>query len=252
MKPLSEFLSAHGHREEAQAMALVIGAAVNPELKESRDPDGFAVNPFTGEKKQPGDFRVEMAGPETQIRELSLSAGNGGIREHRETVLSLRGYGSRMDMDAALETVKAAMAQPGRGMEFADYLQPVPEREPYVSLFERPMLADGTKAFERLKTQAVLDGRDLSDFQFVEPKAKEEPEHDRESSKEPKPVQEAAREAAPERPEDLLEEPGEEPDFPEEEEIDFDALMRVGYTLDGRNIDLSTGQEILLEEEMER
>lgn len=137
-------------------------------------------------------------------------------------------------------------------MEFADYLQPVPEREPYVSLFERPMLADGTKAFERLKTQAVLDGRDLSDFQFVEPKAKEEPEHDRESSKEPKPVQEAAREAAPERPEDLLEEPGEEPDFPEEEEIDFDALMRVGYTLDGRNIDLSTGQEILLEEEMER
>lgn len=239
LKALSEFLAGHGHPEEARAMTLVIGAAANPELKESRDMDGFAVNPFTEEKKQPGDFRIEITGPETQITKLGLFAGNGGIRERREPVLSIRGYGSRMDLDLALDTVKKAMEQPGKGLEFADYQQPVPEREPYVSLFDQPMVGDGTRAFERLKNQAVLDGMDLSGFRFVESKAPEE----REQAKEPEREMEPIRETVPE-PEFWEEKPE-----LSEEEIDFDALMRVGYTADGRNIDLSTGQEIFLDEE---
>lgn len=247
LKPLSEFLEAHGHPEDARAMALVMGAVANPELKESRDTDGFAINPFTGEKKVPGDFRVEITGPETQLMRLGLSAGNGGIRERREPVCSLRGYGSRMDLDRALDAVKTAMERPGRGLEFADYQQPVPEREPYVSLFDRPMTGDGTAAFERLKTQAVLDGMDVSGFRFVERPSREERQEP--ETREAEPTREPEREAVPEAPKGDLGLWEEEPLYQGEEDIDYDALMRVGYTADGRNIDLSTGQEIFLEEE---
>lgn len=248
LKAVADFLGSHGHQEYAQAMALLIGAVTNPELKESRDQDGFVINPFTEERKLPGDFRLEITGPETQIMQVGLVASNGGIREERESVLSLRGYGSRMDLESALETLKTAMDAPRKNLELAEYQQPVPERPSYESLFDHPLEGDGTAAYERLKVQAVLDGADLSELRFLPSEesvlekdgmeaeqAVETQDHEQNSFESPSMEQEAVEE------ENLY------------EDVPYEDLMRVGYTIDGTEIDLATGEALQLDyEELDR
>lgn len=231
---LSHFLKEHSDPDYANAAAYLIGAMVNPGMRESRDEDGFAINPFTEQRKLPGDLKFGMQGPESNILQMSLEASYGGIREQKEELLSLRSYGTQMDLDPILETLKTALDEPSKNPELAAYQQPIAESAPYVSLFDSPMEGNGMQAYEKLKEQAILDGADLSVYRFVESQQSREkqPEHEEQDLKKVE-KEDISEEVTPE-----IE------DVDDIENVSYEDLMRVGYTMDGSEIDLLSGEEI--------
>lgn len=235
---VSQFIETHSRSAEyAQASAILIGAVINPEIKETRNEDGFAINPWTEKMKCSGDIRIENHGIEMQISKINLVAEGSITKENNELITRTYGYGSDMDLNSMVEKIKVIIDEPYKEDPLAQYQLPT-ENQKFESLFESPIAANGEKAYQELKDKSVMEGLDISAIHFK-------------SSESSKNIEEVISEKNyPKRHEIVHEsdfqsiEPSDSSIISEEGVITYEDLVKTGFTLDGQAVSIDTGDII--------